>query len=99
MKKYIAALHHHRFNGKLLLDPFEKYNILKDWSLIWRNKLVFMSSWVHMDLAKVACFFAISFKPDMPTETSITGACTIIILAITRASYKIDRKILKWKFR
>jgi len=63
--------------------------------LIWRNKLVFMSSWVHMDLAKVACFFAISFKPDMPTEPSITGACAIIILAITRASYKIDRKILK----
>ena len=54
-----------------------------------------MSSWVHMDLAKVACFFAISFKPDMPTEPSITGACAIIILAITRASYKIDRKILK----
>jgi len=30
MKKYIAALHIHRFNGKLLLDPFKKYNILKN---------------------------------------------------------------------
>ena len=88
MKKYIAALHHHRFNGKLLLDPFEKYKILK---------LVFMSSWVHLDLAKLACFFANSSHPAMiATVASPMGAPAIIILAITtRTSYKIDRKILK----
>ena len=55
-----------------------------------------MSSWVHLDLAKLACFFAITFHPAMPaTVASPTGASAIIILAITRASYKIDRKILK----